>query len=108
MLCPRCGVDNLEGGTRCFACGTALERPARGGPTWNWPITSFVLGVLGIPSCGLTGLPGIAAGIVGLRQLRRHGGAGEGWAYAGMALSGISLLAGPILFAALFLNVAHR
>jgi hypothetical protein len=66
-------------------------------------IASLVLGVLGIVTLGLTGIPGLILGIIALRQINRSPGrlGGTGMAIAGMCVSGVMLLFLPIMAAML-------
>jgi type IV pilus assembly protein PilA len=102
MNCVRCGTSNPPGATSCSACGQRLsgamgaEKPRQG-----LAITSLVLGVLSIPTCGLLlvgAILGLVLGIVALvkagRQPALYGG--KGLAIAGIVLSGLSLLVMPI------------
>lgn len=67
-------------------------------------ITSLVLGILALFSCGATALFGLIFGIIGLIAVKRSGGAlkGEGIALAGIIVSAIFLFMIPI-FAAMLL-----
>jgi hypothetical protein len=69
-------------------------------------ITSLILGSLGLFSCGLTALFGLALGIIALITVKRSGGTlkGDGIALAGIIVSAIFLLMIPI-FAAMLLPV---
>jgi len=62
-------------------------------------ITSLVLGVLGILSCGITSLVGFVLGIVALVQIskNRERLSGQGLAIAGVIVSGILMLLVPAL-----------
>ncbi len=61
-------------------------------------ITSLVLGVLALPTCGITGLIGLVLGIVALVKINRSAGrlSGMGFAIAGICLSGVFLLMLPV------------
>ncbi|HTV43006.1 MAG TPA: DUF4190 domain-containing protein [Candidatus Sulfotelmatobacter sp.] len=67
-------------------------------------ITSLVLGILALFSCGATALFGLAFGIIALITVKRSGGTlkGDGIALAGIIVSGIFLFMVPI-FAAMLL-----
>jgi prepilin-type processing-associated H-X9-DG protein len=67
-------------------------------------VTSLVLGILGLFSCGITALVGLVLGIVALVKIKNSQGrlSGNGLAIAGIAVSGLFLLMLPI-FAALTL-----
>ncbi len=64
-------------------------------------VTSLVLGILGMFSCGLTALAGLICGIVALVKVKNSGGrlGGGGFALAGTIVSGIFLLMIPVLAA---------
>jgi hypothetical protein len=72
--------------------------------TSGMAITSLVLGILGLFSCGATALIGLILGIVALVKIRNSEGrlAGNGLAIGGIIVSGIFLLTIPI-FAAMLL-----
>lgn len=67
-------------------------------PTSGLAISSLVLGVLGLVSCGLTSLVGLVLGIVALRKINRSQGSlsGSGLAIAGICVSGAFLVLIPI------------
>lgn len=67
-------------------------------------VTSLVLGILGIFTCGITALMGLILGIVAMVRVKNSGGklGGGGLALAGTIVSGIFLFMLPI-FAALLL-----
>ncbi len=64
-------------------------------------ITSLLLGSLGFCTAGLTGLIGFVLGIVAVLRKSPGGGPvhGHGLAVAGLVVSALSLLAGPVLVA---------
>jgi len=72
--------------------------------TSGMAITSLVLGILGMFSCGATALIGLILGIIALVKIRNSQGrlSGNGLAIAGIVVSGIFLLMLPI-FAAMLL-----
>lgn len=78
--------------------------PKTSGRTSALAITSLVLGALGLFSCGITALFGLALGIIALVTVKRSGGAlkGDGIALAGIIVSALFLLMIPI-FAAMML-----
>jgi prepilin-type processing-associated H-X9-DG protein len=77
--------------------------PAR---TSAMAVTSLVLGILGLFTCGITALFGLAFGIIGLVKVKGSQGKlkGDGLALAGIIVSAVFLLALPI-FAAMLLPV---
>jgi len=67
-------------------------------------VTSLVLGILGVFTCGITALFGLVLGIIAMVKVKNSGGrlSGGGLALAGTILSGIFLFVIPI-FAAMML-----
>lgn len=78
-----------------------MSAPAK---TSGLAITSLVLGLLGLFTCGITSLVGLVMGIVALVKVSRSGGqlSGKGLAIAGICTSALFLLMVPI-YAALLL-----
>jgi prepilin-type processing-associated H-X9-DG protein len=78
--------------------------PSGSARTSRLAVTSLVLGVLGIFSCGGTALVGLILGIMGLNRIKKSQGqlSGSGLAIAGIVVSAIFLLMLPI-YAALLL-----
>jgi prepilin-type processing-associated H-X9-DG protein len=74
-------------------------------------VTSLVLGILGMFSCGITALAGLICGIVAMIKVKNSGGrlGGGGLALAGTIVSGIFLLLIPVLAAMMLpaLAAAH-
>ena len=72
-------------------------------------ITSLVLGILGLFSCGITALVGLVLGIVALVNIKNSQGrlSGTGLAIAGTAVSGLFLLMLPI-YAAMLLPALSK
>lgn len=116
-FCPKCGRENPEGAVYCTGCGEQLPVAAHppGAPTPPPPpsptprtsglaIASLVLGILAWMSWGLTALPGIVLGILGIRQVSRSQGrlTGQGLAIAGIAASVSSFLLLGLTAAILF------
>ncbi len=81
-----------------------LNVPSPVGKTSALAITSLVLGILGLFTCGTTALVGLILGIIALVKVSNSGGAlrGKGIALAGVIVSGIFLVMIPF-FAALTL-----
>jgi len=79
----------------------AATAPAK---TSAMAVTSLVLGVLGVFTCGVTALFGLILGIIAMVKVKNSGGrlGGNGIALAGVIVSGIFLLMIPI-YAALML-----
>ena len=82
----------------------ALTHGAMPPKTSGLAITSLILGILGLFSCGITGLVGLVLGLVALVKIKNSQGrlSGSGLAIAGIAVSGLFLLMLPI-FAAMLL-----
>ncbi len=72
-------------------------------------ITSLVLGILGLFTCGVTSLVGLILGIVALVKVNRSGGrlSGNGLAIAGICVSALFVLMVPI-YAAMLLPALAR
>jgi len=70
-------------------------------------VTSLVLGVLGIFTCGITALFGLIFGIIALVKINGSKGTlgGNGLALSGIIVSGIFLLLVPVVSAAMLLPV---
>lgn len=66
-------------------------------PKSGLAITSLILGIAGLFTCGLTAIPAIIFGVVALNQIKRDGVGGRGQAVAGTVLGGIFTL-GWIIF----------
>lgn len=85
---------------------TARPAPTSGGQpkTSALAITSLVLGILGLFSCGFTALIGLILGIIGFTKIKKSEGrlSGSGLAIAGIVVSAIFVLMLPI-FAAMML-----
>src|ERR1051325_6925523 len=90
------------------ASGTAPPLPPRPNTPATFPgvvprtsglaISSLILGILGIITCGISSLVGIILGSVALAQIKKSGGQlkGEGLAIAGLCVSGLFLLFVPV------------
>jgi prepilin-type processing-associated H-X9-DG protein len=77
--------------------------------TSGMAITSLVLGLLGLFTCGVTSLVGLILGIVALLKVNRSGGrlSGNGLAIAGICVSALFVLMVPI-YAAMLLPALAR
>ena len=84
--------------------GVAAPAPASG-----LAISSLVLGILGLFTCGFTAVIGLVLGIVALVRIDRSKGqlGGKGMAVAGMIVSGAFLLLLPFLAAMFIPALAH-
>ena len=73
------------------------------GKTSALAVTSLVLGILALPTCGATALFGLILGIIALVKVSNSRGAlrGQGLALAGTIVSGVFLLMLPVLMAML-------
>ncbi|MEI6392910.1 MAG: DUF4190 domain-containing protein [Verrucomicrobiota bacterium] len=71
--------------------------------TSGMAITSLVLGILGLFTCGVTSLVGLILGIIALVKINRSGGrlSGNGLAISGICVSAIFVLMVPICAAML-------
>jgi prepilin-type processing-associated H-X9-DG protein len=84
-----------------------LGQPVSGAPvpakTSALAVSSLVLGILGLFTCGITALAGLVLGIVSLVKVNRSGGllSGRGLAIAGICTSALFLLMIPIYAAML-------
>ncbi|MGA2854570.1 MAG: DUF4190 domain-containing protein [Verrucomicrobiota bacterium] len=78
--------------------------PATPAKTSGMAVTSLVLGILGVFTCGITALFGLILGIIAMVKVKNSGGKlkGGGLALAGTIVSGIFLFMIPI-FAAMML-----
>jgi prepilin-type processing-associated H-X9-DG protein len=85
--------------------GMAAPSAVPGAPpkTSGMAITSLVLGVLGLFTCGVTSLVGLILGIMALLKVNRSGGrlSGSGLAIAGICVSALFLLMVPVYAAML-------
>jgi len=75
-----------------------LPAPAVPPKTSGMAIASLVLGCCGLPSCGLTALPGLILGILSLNKINKSEGrlSGKGLGIAGICVSGLFLIMLPI------------
>lgn len=73
--------------------------PVRVPKTSRLAITSLVLGILGVFTCGLTALIGLILGIIAMVKIKHSHGAlgGKGLALAGTILSGIFVVLLPVI-----------
>ena len=90
-----------SGGVRPSS-GAATSGPAK---TSGLALSSLILGLCGLISCGMTALVGLVLGIVAIVQIRKSQGTlkGEGLAITGICISGLFLLIGPAIDAGLLL-----
>jgi len=77
-------------------------RPANSGAparTSALAVTALVLGILGLPTCGITALVGLVLGIIALMGIRRSEGrlGGSGVAIAGIIVSAVFLMMIPVM-----------
>jgi hypothetical protein len=84
--------------------------PAANAKTNAMAVTSLVLGILGLFTCGLTALFGLICGIIAMVKVKNSGGklSGSGLALAGTIVSGIFLFMLPIYAAMLLPALAVR
>jgi len=85
------------------------DAPAAPAKTSGLAITSLVLGILGLFTCGTTALIGLILGIIAMVKIRKSRGAlgGGGMALAGVIVSAVFIFMIPI-FAALLLPALVR
>ncbi|MFE9422089.1 DUF1707 and DUF4190 domain-containing protein [Kitasatospora sp. NPDC006697] len=70
---------------------TFLPPPVKQSPNNGMAIASLVLGLLCLPSMGLTGLPAVVTGHVARGQIRRSRESGDGMATFGLVVGYLSL-----------------
>jgi hypothetical protein len=116
MLCPHCGADNSDEARFCAACGAQLysQTMAPAGPpearpyaplrTSGLAVASLILGVLAFLTCGATAIPGLILGIIAAVKINanRDRLTGQGFAVAGIAVSGTAIFLIPVMAAILF------
>jgi len=98
MYCPKCGEENRDDAKVCGACNSVLTKnPAQAQDidvkNSGMAITALVLGILSIFTCGITAIPAIILGIVGLVKIEKSGGSltGRGFAIAGIIVPVLSV-----------------
>ena len=91
MYCPKCGKENPDDAQLCHSCSAVLtstptQVPALGVKTSGMAIAALVLGILSIFTLGLTAIPAIILGIIGLVRIEKSGGklTGKGFAIVGI------------------------
>ena len=87
MYCTKCGTQNSDDAQVCSACGSVLSKaPVNTGDqiprTSGLAIAAFVLGILSIFTLGLTIIPAIILGIVGIVVIEKSGGRLTGRVFA--------------------------
>jgi len=92
MYCPKCGKENPDDAQLCRSCSwvltsistTALAPDAK---TSGLAIAALVLGILTFFTLGITAIPAIICGIIGLVKIEKSAGQlkGKGLAIAGIA-----------------------
>jgi prepilin-type processing-associated H-X9-DG protein len=90
---------------------SARARPPAGGPpkTSALAVSSLVLGMLGLVTCGISALVGLVLGLVALSRIKKSYGEleGRGIAIAGTIISLVFLLAMPLALA-IFLPAVNK
>ena len=78
--------------------GAGLSSAAGSPKTSGMAVASLVLGLLGLITCGLTGLVGVVLGFIALSRIKNSGGqiGGRGIALAGTIVSAVCLLMIPL------------
>jgi hypothetical protein len=107
MNCPKCGTQNSDYTQICIACGCNLggapaSHIAPPAPTSvsSLAIVAFILGLLSLCSGGLTALPAIILGIIGLVKIEKSGGRLTGRAFAIIGIV-VPVVAGVLIVAIL-------
>ncbi|WP_354641046.1 DUF1707 and DUF4190 domain-containing protein [Kitasatospora camelliae] len=67
-------------------------------PTNGLAVASLVLGVLCLPTMGMTGLPAVVTGHLAKSQIRTSGEEGDGMATGGLVLGWLSVLGWGLMF----------
>lgn len=88
MDCPKCGVENPDDAQVCMSCNRVLMGTSAQAQRSRLAVTSIILGIVSLFTCGLTALPAIIFGIVALIKVRNSQGQLKG---AGLAIAGIVL-----------------
>ena len=106
MYCPKCGKENPDNAQLCHSCSSVLtstptQAPSPDAKTSGLAIAALVLGILSIFTLGLTAIPAIILGIIGLVRIEKSGGklTGKGFAIGGIAVPVASLPLGLLLLA---------
>jgi len=91
MYCSKCGAQNPDDAQVCNSCSSVLPKAPDGAEkiipkTSGLAIAAFVLGILSLFSCGLTVLPAIILGIVGIIVIEKSGGRRTGRVFAVLAI----------------------
>ncbi len=94
MYCPKCGTENPDDAQLCRSCSwvltsTSTTPTAPDVKTSGLVIATLVLGILSFFTCGITVIPAIILGIVGLVRIGRSGGriTGRGFAVGGIIVA---------------------
>ncbi|MFE0461219.1 DUF1707 and DUF4190 domain-containing protein [Kitasatospora sp. NPDC058965] len=77
---------------------TFMPPPTRPVPNNSLAVGSMVLGLLCVPTMGLTGLPAVITGHIARTQIRRTKEGGDGMATAGLVLGYLSVAGWALLF----------
>jgi len=116
MYCPKCGTENPDDTQLCRSCSwvltsistTALAPDAR---TSGLAIAALILGILTFFTLGITAIPAIILGIVGIFKIEKSAGQlkGKGLAIAGIAVPAASLFfVVPIMMLAILMPALAR
>ncbi len=108
MYCPKCGIENPDDAQLSRSCSSVLtstptQAPGLAVKTSGLAIAALLLGILSFFTCGITAIPAIILGIVGLVKIEKSGGriTGRGFAIVGIVVPVLGLLLMGILLPAL-------
>jgi hypothetical protein len=114
MFCPKCGTANPDNAQICASCGQVLSAPAPAAEavqikTSGLAIAAFVLGILSLVLCGITGLPAVIVGIIALVAISKSGGrlTGQAFAVLGIVLPVFSIFVIALLMGILMPALAR-
>jgi hypothetical protein len=66
-------------------------RPLKPPGTNNMAVASMVCSLVGLTCCGLTSIVGVILGVIAMRETRRTGQDGNGFALAGIIIGGLAI-----------------
>jgi len=90
MYCPKCSKENPDDAQLCSSCSSPLRQAPEKiiVKTSGLAIGAMVIGILSLVTFGITAIPAIILGIVGLVRIERSGGrlTGKGFAIVGIVI----------------------